>query len=158
MVEKIQAVMIFEILGKPAEFVKESLDKIADNLSKEKGVKVKDRKIQEPKPVENSDLYSSFAELEIEADDLSKLMIIMFNYMPAHIEIHSPGEIRLKNFDLSAVCNELMIKLHGYDGVAKTLMFERTNLINQIQQLSGKVSSILPETIKKKKAVKKKKI
>jgi len=158
--EKIKAIMIFEILGKPADYVEESLAKISENLGKERGIKVLNKKVQEARVVEKSDLFTSFTEIELEIDDLAKLMIIMFNYMPAHIEILSPSELRFKNFDLNSVCNELMVKLHGYDNVAKTLMFERTNLINQIQQLSGKVSSVLSEPSEKieKKVAKKKRL
>lgn len=137
MAEEIKAVMIFEILGKPAEHLIETLRGIIDKLGKEKGVKVIEKKIREPKSVENSELFSSFAEVEIEFDSLQKLLTTIFNYMPAHIDILGPSELRIKNFDLCSVCNDLMTKLHAYDGIAKTLVFEKSNLIAQLNQLAA---------------------
>lgn len=142
MVENIRAIMIFEILGKPAEHIIDALKGIISKMGGDKGIRVIEKKIQEPKSVDDSDLFSSFAEVEIEIEGMQKLLLIMFNYMPAHIEILSPSELRIKNFDLCSVCNDLMTKLHAYDSVAKTLIAEKNNLINQVNQIAAKFQSI----------------
>lgn len=160
MTDNIKAVMIFEILGKPAEHIIQTISEIINKLGEEKGVKVIKKNIQEAKKVEDSDLFTSFAEVEIEAENLQKLISLIFAYMPAHIEILSPSELKMKNFDLNLVCNELITKLHAYDGVAKTLMFEKNNLASQLKQLTGQVpeiNQIAKEKVKKSKGKKKKK-
>jgi len=157
MSENVQAIMIFEVMGKPAEYLAEALNGIGENITKEKGIKIKSKKINEPKAIEKSDLFTNFMELELEIENVTKLLLVMFNYMPAHIEILEPNELRIKNFDLNAICNDLMTKLHGYDSVAKTLLHERANLINQIGHLSGKVKEMLPTVSEVSPAKKKKK-
>ena len=138
MSEKIKAVMIFEILGKPAEHLIKTLEGLIDKMGKDKGIIVIEKKIREPISVENSQLFSSFAEVEAEFDSVQKLLVTMFSYMPAHIDILEPSELKIKNFDLCAVCNDLMTKLHAYDSVAKTIISERNNLINQLNQLGAR--------------------
>lgn len=140
MAEKIKSVMIFEILGKPADYLKTSLDDILGKLEKERGVKINKKKIEEPKAVEDSDLFTTFAEIEVEIDGPQMFMLVLFSYMPAHVEILEPSEIRIKNFDFCNVCNELIMKLHTYDSVAKTVSIERNNLIQQINQLRGNLT------------------
>ncbi|MBU3913538.1 MAG: hypothetical protein KKB21_01345 [Nanoarchaeota archaeon] len=163
MAEKIQAVMIFEILGKPPEYINETLSGIIEKMGGEKGVSITSKKIHEPKPVENSEVFTSFAEVEAEVEGLQRLMTILFAYMPAHIEILAPSELRLKNFDFCASCNDILAKLHNYDGVAKTMLYERNNLLNQLNQLKQivhpHVEAIIPEEkiSKSKKSTKKKK-
>lgn len=160
MAEKIRAIMIFEIMGKPAEFIKESLIGIMDKLAKEKGITVINRKIQEPKKLEDAEIFTTFSEAELEVDSIQRMIILMFQYMPAHIEIISPNEVKIKNFDLCSVCNDLMARLHAYDDMAKTVLFEKNNLVRQMQELAQQGKIQLPKERpqeKKAKKVKKKK-
>ena len=61
---KLHVSLIIEILGRPAEHVKESLNMLVVKLGSEKGVKIIDKKYHEPAPVENSkDLFTTFAEV-----------------------------------------------------------------------------------------------
>lgn len=140
MAEKISSIVIFEVMGKPAEFIKEKLTGIIDKLGKEKGIKITSRKMQEPKQIEKSDMFTTFAEVELEAENITTFLILAFNYMPAHIEIINPTELKMKNFEMTSAFNEILTKLHGYDSIAKTLLFERNNLVNQLRQLSGQIA------------------
>jgi hypothetical protein len=138
--EKINAVLIIEILGKPASYVKETLNDIVGKLGKEKDVKIAWKKIAEPKPLEeDANIFTSFAEVEIETS-LQELMLIVFGYMPSHIEIIHPDELKIKNSDLNMFFNELVRKLHQYDELARTMMIEKQILANQLkqQQAAGK--------------------
>jgi len=159
--DKIKATMIFEIMGKPPEYMIENLNEILGKLGSEKGVSVTGKKIREPKAVENSDVFTSFAEVEVEIEGLQRLMSILFAYMPANVDIISPSEFRLKNFDFSGSCNEILAKLHNYDGVAKTLLYERNNLVNQLNQMRQmgniKIEEVTPKEIKSSKTKTKKK-
>ncbi|MEK6914606.1 MAG: hypothetical protein AABW83_03040 [Nanoarchaeota archaeon] len=140
---KIRALFIFEILGKPPEHVKDSLEKIIDELAKQKGLEVVRREVHEPKIVneenkndkketnENS-LYSTFAEVEIITEDLKLIMAIVLNMLPSHVEILEPSDFNIKNFDLSSLMTELTIKMHKYDEIAKVLILERNDLLRRL--------------------------
>ena len=147
--------MIFEILGKPPEYIIETLKDLLGKLGGEKGVSVLSNNIREPKAVEDSDVFTSFAEVEVEIDGLQRLMTILFAYMPANVDIVSPSEFKLKNFDLCGSCNEILAKLHNYDSVAKTLMYDRNNLLNQLNQIKQMVKPRIEEVMPKEKLGKK---
>ena len=140
MVEKIKAIFILEILGKPAEHVKKTLAEIVGNLEKEKEVQVFRKKIAEPKKFEQDknieiaqEIYTSFAEIEVETT-IEKLMMLIFDYMPSHIEVIEPETVKIKNFDLNSFFNELVRRLHQYDELAKAMIIERQNLAKQLQE------------------------
>ena len=161
MEEKIKAMFIFEILGRPPEYVKESLEEHILNLEKIEGIKILNKKIHEPKELnpdklakngklekeQAKDLYTSFAEVELIVDNISLLFSITFRLLPSHVEIISPDEFRLKNFDLNSIISELAIKLHRYDEVAKVLTMENQSLRNHVNLLHSKGIKI--EEIKK---------
>jgi len=153
MTEKIQAALILEILGRPAEYVKEILSKIIEKLGNEKNVRLLDKRIAEPKEVEGEEnVFTSFAEVEIETN-LQTLMLLIFAYMPSHIDIITPEDLRIKNSDMNLFLNELTRKLHQYDELAKTLMMERQIIAKQIQE--GKIK--LGKGKEEKKGMKKRK-
>lgn len=167
MTDKIKAMFIFEILGKPPEFIIESLETHIKNLEKIKGIKILNKKINEPKPLDKqkiynekklkpeeiSNLYTSFAEVEIEVDSLSLLFSVCFLVLPSHIEIIQPDELRYKNFELSLTISELAVKLHKYDEVVKILTMEKQHLENQLRIYRGDSGKI--EELKKKETNKK---
>ena len=156
--EKINAVLMLEILGKPKEHVKEVLEGIVDKLGKEEGVILISKNVAEPKKFEGGggeDIFTSFAEVEIETS-LQKLMLIIFGYMPSHIDIIVPEELRIRNSDLNLFFNELTRKLHQYDEIARALLIERNILAKQIKE--GKIKIEKNRKVKKeKKKVRKKK-
>jgi len=142
MEETIRILLIYEILGKPPEHIKLALEKFADEFNDKPNIKLLSKKVHEPKPLEKDDLpegakdlFTTFAEIELEIEDLNILFNIILNTLPANVEILSPSSLILKNFDLSGVLNELTVKLHKYDEVAKVLTLERNNLAKQVNDL-----------------------
>jgi len=134
MTESVRAILILEILGRPAGNVKEILSKIIEKKKKKKNVRLLDKRIAEPKEIEGQEnIFTSFAEVEIETN-LQTLMLLIFAYMPSHIDIITPEDLRIKNSDLNLFLNELARKLHRYDELAKTLMMERQIIAKQIQE------------------------
>ena len=140
---KIRTLFIFEILGKPAEHIKESLVKLVEGLEKQKGIEIVRREIHEPKKAESKDedgkmivsddLFSTFAEVEVETEDINLILAIVLNMLPAHVEIIEPSEYKFKNFELSSFLSELTVKIHRYDEMAKVMLFERDNLLRKLQ-------------------------
>lgn len=128
------AMMIIDVLGKPPEHLKETLEEIIKKIDAEKGVNVISKKIHEPVLMkEQKDFYTSFAEIEVEVEEILNLAILMFKYMPAHIEIISPELIALTNNGWNDVLNELTRRLHGYDEVARILQVEKNILEKKLR-------------------------
>ena len=112
--KNITASFIIEMLGRPAEHVDETMEKLIEGLGKENGVKVINKTIHEAKELEikkeekskneknkedvqiRQKLFTSFAEVEAEFEKIEYLMMTAFKYMPANIEIISPSNVILE--------------------------------------------------------------
>ncbi len=152
MVEKIKALFIFEILGRPPEHIKQTLEEFIDKLGEQKGIEIIRKEIHEPKPVEKEgakNLFTTFAEVELIADNVNLIFDITFNMLPSHVEILEPKEIELKNFDLSSVISNLAIKIHKYDEIAKISLMEKNVLAERLKEAEEKIEN-LEEGINKK--------
>jgi hypothetical protein len=155
MTDNVQAVFIIEILGKPAEHLKKTLSEIVKKMGEEKNVKIVDKKIAEPKELEGQEgFFTSFAEVEFQTN-IQQLMLLIFGYMPSHIDIIIPEELRIRNSDLNLFLNELTRRLHQYDEIAKTVLMERQIIAKQIRE--GKIKIVEPEKEKTKKRKRKQK-
>lgn len=145
--KKIKAILIFDVIGKPPEHLTETLDNIIKKIGEEKGVDVKDKKINEPVLMKDQkEFYTSFAEVEVEVKGIIQLAMLMFRYMPAHIEIISPELIALTNNEGSEILSELTRRLHGYDEVARIIQTEKKILEKKLRELMPKAEE---ETSKK---------
>lgn len=132
----INAIIILEIIGKPSEYLTETLNKIISQIDEEKGVNIKEKKVNEPVLMKDQkDFYTSFAEVEVEVEGILHLVMLMFKYMPAHIEIISPEVITLTNNGWNEILNELARRLHGYDEVARVLQMEKSILEKKLKEL-----------------------
>jgi hypothetical protein len=149
--KKIRAMFILEILGKPKEYLTETLEKIIEEIGKEKGIKIIGKKINPPELIKDQDqFYTTFAEVEIEADNILLISILMFKYMPAHIEIVSPQNISLTNSDFEEVLNELTRRLHGYEEIVRIMQNERLILQNKLKEPEPKNPKEEKKTKRKK--------
>lgn len=160
MAEKLNAILMLEVIGKPADYLKQALGELIEKISKEKDVKIINQKIAEPKLLEQG-IFSTFAEVEIETS-MQTLMLLTFGYMPSHVDIITPEELKIRNNELNIFFNELARKLHQYDEIAKALMMERDMLVSQLKQAQGNSPRVveqlaMPSKGKVKKEVKKKK-
>ena len=152
--KKIKAMMMLEIIGKPPEHLVETLENLIKQLDEEKGVDVKSKDIKEPAPMKEkievmesgekkktppkNDFYTTFAEIEIEVDEISALVYLIFRYMPAHLEVISPEVVALTNNGWNEILNELARRLHGYDEVARVIQVEKEILGKRLKELMGK--------------------
>ncbi len=149
--EKITASLVMEILGRPIENVSETLNSLVEKLSKEKGVFLKDKKIHAPVKIEGvSDLFTSFAEVEVELDTIEVFFYLMFAYMPSHVELIHPDKITLQNQELTTFANVLVQRLHNYDGIAKNYLVEREMFLEKLKELSPETFKNIVDYIKTK--------
>lgn len=159
----IQARLVLEILGRPPENVTQALTALIEKMGKEKGVKIIEKQLHEPVPVEDSkDLYTTFAEVTVEMESVANFFGIIFVYLPSHIEIISPERIELSNYDLNGLGNALTQRMHQYDAITKKILVERDFLTAKLKEfaphLFKKKEGNTEETkVKEKKAKKEKK-
>ena len=132
----IRAVMILEIIGKPAEHLVSTLEDFIKKIGEEKKTQVISKKIAEPIFMKDSkEFYTTHAEVEVEVEEVLYLAMLMFKYMPAHIEVISPELIALTNNGWGEILSELTRKLHGYDEVARILQNEKIILENKLKEV-----------------------
>lgn len=125
----VHAVFIIEMAGRPAEHVEKTLKDFVDFFTKQKGIDIINKVFHEPHPVEN--LFSCFVEIEFIAENLSKLLNLIFEFMPSSVEIIEPEHLKVNIADANAFVNDLTTRLHHYDAIAKKVQIEK--LITQKQ-------------------------
>jgi len=147
--EPIRALMIVEMIGRPKEHLEETLKDYTKKISSEKGITLINEKIHEPKKIEHkkeeaedkkeagneTELFSTFAEIELESKDITAMMRIIFAYMPSHIEIISPEQIELKNINFNELFNEVIRRMHEYDGIAKSMIMQNKIMKEKFQEI-----------------------
>lgn len=146
----IRAIIILDIIGRPPAHIVEALEKIIGDIDKEKGVKVKMKDIKEPALMKDQkEFYTTFAEVEVELEDILSLAIILFKYMPAHLEIISPEIIAMSSNGWNDVLNELARRLHAYDEITRILQNEKVILLKKIEELGGDLNDLIPKSMRK---------
>lgn len=154
----IRSSIILEIIGRPQEHLVETLKQLIKSLSEEKGVSVVNSKINEPVIMKDQkDFYTTFAEIEIEVEEILYLAVIMFKYMPAHVEIIEPELIALTNNGWTDILSELTRRLHGYEEVARVLQFQNAQMQRKIKELMPEEKKVSEENLPKEEKKKKKK-
>jgi hypothetical protein len=142
---EIKAMFIFEAMGKPPEHIAKALGEVVDKLNELKGIRVDKKKIHEAKPIEEEGaegIFTTFAEVEVTADDLNSALNIVLHTLPSHVEILEPRELKFKNFDLSSTLSTLSTRLHKYDEIAKTSIIEKNILIGMLKKAKGKIEEL----------------
>jgi hypothetical protein len=135
--KKILATLILEIIGRPPEHLKETLTDLIKEMGKEKGVKVVASKINEPNELEKEpNFFTTFAEIDIEVNEMANLFLLTFKYMPAHIEVVSPERLTVDHTVISEILNELTRRLHAYDEVARVIQTEKMILETKLRELT----------------------
>ena len=136
--EGIRAIMILEIIGRPKEYLVENLEKIIEEMGKEKGVKIMSKSIKEPVEMKKEEgFFTTFSEVEVEVEDMLYLAMLMFKYMPANIEVISPEIIAISNNGWSEILSELTRRLHSYDEVARIVQIQNQELMKKVKELGG---------------------
>ena len=143
--KKIKSIFILEILGRPPEHLKEVLGNLIKKIEGEKGVELLQSKIHEPvlakeqeKIEESKRMHTTFAEVEIEVEEISLLVGLMFKYMPANVEVIEPETIYLSNNYWTEILSEITRRLHGYDEVARVLQLQNSQMKKKLEEMFAK--------------------
>jgi len=99
--------LIYEILGRPPEHIKESLEDLIKNIGENPGIEIIKSKVHEPHIIEEKDenskinlnnkekIYSTFAEVELDVDNINLVYTLIINTLPSSVEIMSTNEIKI---------------------------------------------------------------
>lgn len=120
--DNIKAKIVIEILGHPKEHVEETMKIIIEKLKQEKDVKLLKETTYKAEQVEK--MWSTFSDLEIEVNDLQKLIGICFDYMPSSVEIIDPLKMSIETKSIEEMFNDLLAKLHKVDMALKNALAE----------------------------------
>ncbi|MEM4397089.1 MAG: hypothetical protein QW757_00525 [Candidatus Woesearchaeota archaeon] len=100
--------IVLEIVGKPKEYVEDSLKEYLKKIKEDKNYIVVSENSE--KAEKNEDLFSSFSELEILFKNSKAILDFIYDYMPSSIEIIEPEDLILKNYDFSGFLNDLLAR------------------------------------------------
>ena len=103
--------IIIEVIGKPKEYVEDSLKDYLKKIKSDKTYLIAKETIEAAEKQEN--YFSTFAELEILVKKSSDIISLCFDYMPSSIEIMAPERIIIKNNDFAGFLNDLQARLHA---------------------------------------------
>lgn len=131
--KKIHCVIVLEIAGRPADYIKKAMSLVVKTLGKEKGVEIISKKTHKVKKVET--IFSTFAEIEMIVQSLPDLIALLFGYTPSSIEILEPSSLDLSLNDINNLLNDLASKIHRSEAVAKKLGIENEILKKHIEEL-----------------------
>ncbi len=144
--ENMKATAILEVLGRPAQNVLDALNMLIDRIKKEEEIKLISNTIHEAVPTKDTlDLFTSFAEVEIEFKSLNNLIYFLFAYMPSNVEISHPEKAVLSNHDLNQLTNLLMHRLHQYDAVTKNVVAERDLMAKELYKYKPELFTKNPD-------------
>ena len=133
--KEIKVGLILEILGRPEQHVVDSLNALVARLGAEKGVKIASKEVHEPRKIDESkDLFTTFADVEIDFDSLDDLFRILFAYLPSNVEAIHPEKITISNMELSDVSSKIVQRLHEYDALAKNFLMERELILEELKK------------------------
>ncbi|MEM2713772.1 MAG: hypothetical protein QXS07_01095 [Candidatus Pacearchaeota archaeon] len=155
--EKLRAILVFEIVGRPKEFIEDVMNKFLDRIKDYKGVELLRKEVLPAEPfqaksqnISIKDVFSSIAECEFFFKNLETLLGFMLDTMPASIEIVEPSELTLDLPRLNAFINDYLTKIHQYDDVYKKLKLEKEILLRKIAELEKSQSRDKEEKVSKK--------
>ncbi|MEM4318389.1 MAG: hypothetical protein QW244_01390 [Candidatus Pacearchaeota archaeon] len=137
----IRAILIFEVIGRPKDFVENVMSVFLDKIKEHKDVELIRKQILPAQPMKQAkNLFSLVAECEFYFKDLEVLLGFMIDTMPASIEIIEPTSLTLDLPKINAFINDYLTKIHQYDDVYKKFKLERDILLKKIAELEKKIS------------------
>lgn len=117
--KKIKTKVIIEVIGSPKEHVEKALGMILNRVKEEKYLEVVKAASFDAKQVK--EFWSTFAETEIDFNDIKGVIDFCFNYMPSSIEILDPTLLSMKVKEVNDMLNDVLAGLHKYEMVLKNV-------------------------------------
>lgn len=148
----IRAVMIVEMAGCPPEHVSATLEKHVRALGAFRDIKVNSIQMSEPKEIEGQkEIFTCFAEVDFETENMSRLSDTMFDFMPSSVEVLEPSRISFTSQEASSLLNNISGRMHRYDEAARVAI-ER---MRSAEEQAAKYKEDEARKVKKTKKIKK---
>ena len=116
---------IVEIAGFPKEFVGETMHKVINNLKSNENIKI--HKIELAEVAEIKQLFSTFADMDLEFKEIPDFLAFCYDYLPSTVEILDTEKIAMPVREFTNGLNDMLAKLHQYN-------LTMNHLVNQIEK------------------------
>lgn len=114
---EINARLIIEAQGKPAEFVSESLKKLTEKMRSIEGVEVYNEKHEPPIEAaiqsDQGKLFSGLVDVGVKVKDFETLTVLVLGFGPSSIIILEPDNLEISSREIQNVMNDLAGVLHN---------------------------------------------
>lgn len=145
----VKSKLIIEIVGKPKEYVEDTIKKNIEKLKTEKKAHLVSEKIHEVKELQDS-IFSTFAEVEIVVETFQRFLDICYEYAPSSIEVLEPERYPMKTKDIEGILNDLISRSHNAtaqlrEAVAKISILDQ-NFMNLMKRM---IVSLVEDSPKK---------
>lgn len=131
--KKIRTKVIIEVIGSPKEHVEKTLSMVINKIKDEKYLEVVKAVSVDAKETEKK-FWSAFSELELNFDNIERLIDFCFNYMPSSIEIIEPTDLLMKAKEINDMLNDVLAGLHKYEMVLKNIHAQNILLKREIDK------------------------
>ncbi|MFH1649153.1 MAG: hypothetical protein ABIA93_01240 [Candidatus Woesearchaeota archaeon] len=133
----IKAEVLFQLIGNPKEHVEQTLKAYIDNIATMESVILleEDYAPAEDLGGDQKGIFSTYCEAKLLVENLETLTFFCINYMPANIEIKEPGQMMVKDKQLTDWFNDLLAKLHEVSVVAKQVRNQNDHLVRGFNAL-----------------------
>ncbi len=122
---EINARLIIEAQGKPAEFVSDSLRKLIERMKALDGVEVRDEKHEAPIETEirsnQGKIFSGLVDVGVRVKDFETLTALVLGFGPSSVIILEPDKIEISSREIQNVMNDLAGVLHNLAGTTLDL-------------------------------------
>ncbi len=122
---------IVEIAGFPKEFVAETMHKVINNLKSNENIKI--HKIELAEVAEIKQLFSTFADMELEFKEIPDFLSFCYDYLPSSVELIDQESIELPAKDFDDMFNDVLARLHQYDLVLRNMNAENIKMKNELK-------------------------
>lgn len=129
---KIVAKVIIEIAGFPEDHVKKTMDMVMEKLKAESKIRVIKEFVAEVEKIK--EMWSTFADMELEFEDMDSINNFCFDYMPSSIEIMNSEKLHIDANEISNLLNDLLARLHNFTMFLKNLQAENINLKKELEK------------------------
>ncbi|MBU0757057.1 MAG: hypothetical protein KKF44_03250 [Nanoarchaeota archaeon] len=137
---------IVEVMGKPKEHVKKTLDEYIKKIKDSEELIFIKADLEKPEKQEESGLYLAFAEVEILVKNAQDILGFCFDYMPSSIEVIEPEQFLYSAFDFTAFVNDVQARLHAVNmAMQEFRQKEKSLLENTATLLRNFVTALLVE-------------
>ncbi|MCF7862264.1 hypothetical protein K9M79_08570 [Candidatus Woesearchaeota archaeon] len=124
---------IIEILGKPKEYVEETLNNLLETIEENPDYIIVKKDISNAQ--EQETMFSQFVEVEILIKGLRKVMDFILDFMPSSVEIVQPEDLLIKADKMNYVFNDMVGTIHNMDMLIKNYAAEKKVLIQNYSTL-----------------------